>query len=129
MHVSGLPPSKLWRKTKYFINLFFKIKIWWGMTWDMHKRAFQDLKLTFMHVSGLPHHIQTEKKLFSNLFCCLSKYGGGRPEKCINVRFRAWNPLLCMLQVFPLPYFNKRQNKLENGFFPFEYGGEDLRHA
>ena len=32
----------------------FIIKIWWGKTWDMHKRAFQGLKRTFIHVSGLP---------------------------------------------------------------------------
>ena len=53
MHVSGLPPSILWWKTKYFINWFFK-----------------------------------------------SKYGGGRPENCINVRFRTWNACLCMFPVF-----------------------------
>ena len=28
----------------------------------MHKRAFQALKYTFMHVSGLPHHILMKKK-------------------------------------------------------------------
>ena len=31
----------------------------------------------------------------------LSKYGKGKPETSINVRFRAWNARLCMLQVFP----------------------------
>ena len=28
----------------------------------MHKRAFQALKRTFMHVSGLPQHILIKKK-------------------------------------------------------------------
>ena len=32
----------------------FIIKIWWGKTWNKHKRAFQPLKRSFMHVSGLP---------------------------------------------------------------------------
>ena len=41
------------------IKLFYKafsfiIKIWWGKTLNMHKRAFQGLKRTFVHVSGLP---------------------------------------------------------------------------
>ena len=51
----------------------------------MHKRAFQGLKRTFMHVSGLPHHILIIKP---------SKFGGGRPETCVSgpetqqVRFR-----------------------------------------
>ena len=34
-------------------------------------------------------------------FFLKSKYDGGRPETCINVRFRAWNARLCMSQVFP----------------------------
>ena len=33
---------------------FFKNQIWWGKACDTHKRAFQDLKRTFMHVPGLP---------------------------------------------------------------------------
>ena len=55
----------------------------------MHKRAFQGLKRTFMHVSGLPHHILIIKLYFIKYLVLLSKYGGGRPETCINVRFRA----------------------------------------
>ena len=52
----------------------------------MNKRAFQALKRTFMHVSGLtpPYFVQILSKLV-----LLSKYGGGRPETSINVRFRA----------------------------------------
>ena len=34
--------------------MVFLIKLWLGKTWDMHKRAFQALKRTFIHVSGLP---------------------------------------------------------------------------
>ena len=30
----------------------------------MHKRAFQGLKRTFMHVSGLPHHILIIKLIY-----------------------------------------------------------------
>ena len=57
----------------------------------MHKRAFQALKRMFMHVSGPRHHILTIKLIYK-VIVLLSKYmgeGGGRPETCINVRFRA----------------------------------------
>ena len=53
----------------------------------MHKRAFQALKRTFTHVSGLPHHILIIKLIYE-VFIFLSKYGGERPETCINVCFR-----------------------------------------
>ena len=92
----------------------------------MHKRAFQALKRTFRHVSGLPLSYFDKKSIYK--FLLLSKNAGGRPETCINVRFRAWNARLCMSQVFPqdimiiklvikiLVYY---QNMV----------GEDLRHA
>ena len=56
----------------------------------MHKRAFQGLKRMFMHISGLPPPY-FDKKLIIIVYklVLLSKYGGGRPETCINVRFRA----------------------------------------
>ena len=65
----------------------------------MHKRSFQDLKRKFMLVSGLPHHILVNERI-SKLIGFLSKSGGGRPETCINVRFRPRNAHLCMSQVF-----------------------------
>ena len=52
----------------------------------MHKRAYQALKRTFMHVSRLP--LILIKKLIYKVFSLLTKYGGGRPETCMNVRFR-----------------------------------------
>ena len=56
----------------------------------MHNRAFQALKRTFMHVSGLPPpYFDNKTKYFINYLVLLSKYGGGRPETCINERFRA----------------------------------------
>ena len=72
-----------------------------GKTWDMHKRAFQGLKRTFMHVSGLlsAYFDLKNQKLYKLVF--LSKYAGRRPETCINVRFRAWNARLCMSEFFP----------------------------
>ena len=33
----------------------------------MHKRAFQPLQRTFMHVSGLPHQVLIKKQLFYKL--------------------------------------------------------------
>ena len=54
----------------------------------MHKRAFQGLKHTFMHFSGLPlPYFDFKKKLIIKFLVFLSD-GGGRPETCINVRFR-----------------------------------------
>ena len=55
----------------------------------MHKRTFQALKRTFMHVSGLLPAYFYFKKVITNYLVILSKDGGGRPETCINVRFRA----------------------------------------
>ena len=46
----------------------------------MHKRSFQALKRTFMHVSGLPPaYFDNKTKNFIKLVL-LSKYAGGRPE-------------------------------------------------
>ena len=42
------------KETKYFINYYFLKEIWLAKNWDMHKCAFQALKCTFMHTSGLP---------------------------------------------------------------------------
>ena len=55
----------------------------------MHKRAFQALKRTFMHVSGLlPPYFDLKKTNLFIIWFFLLKDGGGRPETCINVRFR-----------------------------------------
>ena len=50
----------------------------------MQKRAFQGLKRTFIHVSDLLP-LYFDKK--TNLESIWTKYGGGRPETCINVHF------------------------------------------
>ena len=56
----------------------------------MHKRAFQALKRTFMHVSDLPPTYFDLKKTIYNVFGFFkSKLGGVRPDTYINMRFRA----------------------------------------
>ena len=50
----------------------------------MHKRAFQGLKLTFMHVSELPPPNFDLKNQVLHKMVFLLKYGVARPEKCIN---------------------------------------------
>ena len=55
----------------------------------MHKRAFQGLKRTFMHVSGIPPHHISVIKLIYKVFGFVIKIWVGNPETCINVRFRA----------------------------------------
>ena len=67
----------------------------------MPKHAFQALKRTFMHVSGLPHQILITKNYFIKYLVFLSKYDGGRPETCINVRFMPSNARLGIFHVFP----------------------------
>ena len=43
----------------------------------MQKRAFQSLKRTFMHVSGLPSHVLIKKPITLEIvFFLKSKYGG-----------------------------------------------------
>ena len=54
----------------------------------MHKRAFQALKRTFMHVSDLPHHHILIIKLIYKVFGFIIKNEWGRPETCKNERFR-----------------------------------------
>ena len=89
IHVSGLPPPYFENKKSFCRVIGFFFKTWWGKTRDMHKRAFQGLKRTFIHVSGLPPPYFENKKSFCRVIGFLSKHGGGRPETCINVRFRA----------------------------------------
>ena len=114
-------------KLIYKVFVFF-IEIWWGKTWDMHKRAIQALKRTFMHVSCLPTpYFDNKTKYFINQF--LSEYGGERPETCINVRFMPWNARLIMSQVFPHHILIKKLIYKVFGFFYRNMVGEDLRHA
>ena len=89
-HVSGLPPPYFdFKKANMLQISFFIKKNMAEKTSDMHKRTFQALKRTFMHVSGLLPAYFDLKKVITNYLVILSKDGGGRPETCINVRFRA----------------------------------------
>ena len=99
MHVSGLPHILIVKLIYKVIS--FIIKIWWGKTWKMPERAFEGMKRTFMHVSGFPPPYFGNKTKYFFKLVISSKYGGGRPETWINVRFRPWNARLCMFQVFP----------------------------
>ena len=55
----------------------------------MHKREFQGLKRTFMHVSGLPPPSFNKKNQIIYKLIFFIKYVAKRPETCINMRFRA----------------------------------------
>ena len=57
----------------------------------MHKCAFEGLKRTFMHVSGLPSPCFDLKTNYLRNWFFLSSYGGRRPETCMNVRFGPWH--------------------------------------
>ena len=55
----------------------------------MHKRAFQGLKRTFMHVSGLLDHILLKKPIHYKLvFLNQNMVEEDLRQACINVRFR-----------------------------------------
>ena len=98
------------KKTTYKIfGFFYQVMV--GKTCDMRKRAFQGPKRTFMHVSGLPPPYYGSKNQILYKSVLLSKYDGGRPETCRNVRFRLRNARLCMSQVFP-HHFLKKKNQL-----------------
>ena len=86
----------------------------------MHKRAFEDLKRTFMHFSSLPHHILILKK-YSIIWLFKSKYGSGRLETCIKMRFKSWNALLYISQVFHHHnLIEKKEQKLDEKSFSFK---------
>ena len=54
----------------------------------MHKCKFQSLKRTLRMSQVFPHYILIKKKTIYEVIGFLSKHVGGRPETCINVRFR-----------------------------------------
>ena len=89
--------------------VFFLIKLWRGKTWDMHKRAFQALKRAFLHVPHLPPPYFDFKKTIWKVIGFLSKYVGGRPDTCINVRFRPWNAHFACLRSSPNIFWLKNQ--------------------
>ena len=75
----------------------------------MHKGAFQGLKRKFMHVSGLlPPYFDLKNQILYKLVL-LSKYDGGRPETCINVRFSALKRTFMHVSGLPPPYFDLKK--------------------
>ena len=97
----------------------------------MHKRVFQGLKRTFMHVSGLPSpYFDSKTNLKKNWFFS-SNYGGGRPDTCINVQFSAGNATFIHVSGLLLKYFdfNKKPTFKIIGFLNQTMVGEVLRHA
>ena len=96
----------------------------------MHKRAFQALKRTFMHVSGLPPpYFDLKKTNFFNWFF-ESKYGGGRPETCIKRAFQDLKRTFMHVSGLPPPYFDKKPIAIYKlVFLNQNMVEEDLRHA
>ena len=100
--MSQVFPTIFWfKKAKLYNLVFFLNQNMMENSWDMHKRAFQGLKRTFMHVSNLTLPYFDLKKPIYKVIGFYQNYGGGRPETRINMRFRPWNPRLWMPQVFP----------------------------
>ena len=82
----------------------------------MHKRVFQALKRAFMHVSGLhpAYFDKMNQKFYKRIL--LSKYGGGRPETCLNGRSGPETHVYASLRSSP-PNFDKNNQLLYNFFF------------
>ena len=94
----------------------FIIKIWWGKSWNMHKRAFQALKRTFMHFPGLTPPNFDKKNQILYKIVLLSNYGG----KSWNMHKRAFQALKRTFMHFPgltPPNFDKKKpNTLQISF-------------
>ena len=78
-----------------------------GKSWNMHKRAFQGLKRTFMHVSGLPPSFFDNKTNLLSIWFYYQKMVG----KTWNMHKRAFQGLkLTFMHVsgFPPPYFDNK---------------------
>ena len=73
----------------------------------MHKRAFDTLKETFMHFSGLPYHVLTKKTSY-DLIDFFANYGVGRPETCMNELFGPSNAGICMSHVLSYHIFAQK---------------------
>ena len=58
----------------------------------MHKRAFQALKRTFLHISGLPPPLFIRQKTIYQVivFFLKSKYGDGRPDAWTLMQRLKW---------------------------------------
>ena len=52
--MSQVLPHHILIKNQLLLKLVVFIQKWQGKTWDIHQRAFQGLKRTFLHVAGLP---------------------------------------------------------------------------
>ena len=88
----------------------------------MHKRAFEALTKTFMHFSGLPHHVLTKKTIYE-LIDFFANYGVGRPETCTNEHFRPSNELICKSHVLYYHIFAQKSLH-ELMIFFWKYDGE-----
>ena len=89
----------------------------------MHKRAFQGLKRTFMHVSGLLDHILLKKPNTLKIGFFKSKYGGGRPETSMHKRaFQALKRTLMKVSDLPPSYFDFKKLIIYKLVFLSKYG-------
>ena len=82
-------------------------------TWDMDKRAFQALKRTFMHVSGLPHHILI-KKLIYKVFGFIIKICWGKTWDMHKRAFQALKRTFTHVSGLSPPYFDKKTKNFIN---------------
>ena len=55
-----------------------------------------------------PHHILINKTRFIKYLVLLSKYGGGRPEKCLNVQFEGKKRTFMHVSGLPPPFFDDK---------------------
>ena len=95
------------------LYISFIIKIWWGKTWEMHKRAFQGLKRTFMHVSGLsPPYFDYKTKNFIN--CFFIKIWWGKTWDMHKRAFQGLKRTFMHVSGLPPSYFDDKPKNFIN---------------
>ena len=129
MHVSRLPPSIVWWKTKLCLNSFFKSK-YVGEDFRHAQTCVSEPETHFHSCLRSSPTIFWFKKQMYKVFGFSSKYAlGGRPETCINVRFRLWNATYAYLSSSPTIFHFKKQFIKYLVSLDQNKVGKDLRHA
>ena len=102
-----------------------------GKTSDMHKRAFQALKGTFMDVSSLPtpDFDLKKTKCFINLFFYQNMVGKDLRHAYTCVSGPETHVYACLRSGHPPPFFDLKKLIYKVFVFYQNMVGEDLRHA
>ena len=94
----------------------------------MHKRAFQALKRTFMHISSLPlPYYDFKNQGFKYLFFHQNMVG--KTGEMHKRAFQGLKRTFMHVSSLPLPYFDFKKQIIKYFFFHQNMVEEDLRNA